>query len=143
LTSNEEALIDRLKDEIGDLLLSISLPREKRIFIEIPRKACRKVAEKLRLGFHGRLSTITGMDLGSDFKIVYHFDIKGVLVNVATKVPKAIARIDSITPAVPSANFYEREITDLLGINFEGHPEPKRAILPDKWPERRYPLRKW
>lgn len=75
-------MIDRLKAQIGDLLLSISIPRERRIFMEIPRKASRQVAERLRLGFHGRLSTITVMGLGLDLRIIYHFDIKGVLVNV-------------------------------------------------------------
>ena len=50
--------------------------------MEIPRKASRQVAERLRLGFHGRLSTITVMGLGLDLRIIYHFDIKGVLVNV-------------------------------------------------------------
>jgi Ni,Fe-hydrogenase III component G len=39
------------------------------------------------------------------------------------------------------ANYIEREIRDLFGIEFPGHPEPKRLILPDGWPEGKHPLR--
>jgi formate hydrogenlyase subunit 5 len=43
---------------------------------------------------------------------------------------------------MPAAEWIEREIQDLLGIRFDGHPNPKRLILADDWPEGVYPLRK-
>jgi NADH:ubiquinone oxidoreductase subunit C len=46
----------------------------------------------------------------------------------------------SITPAVPGANWYEREVFDLFGINFEGHPSMARIMLPDAW--QGHPLRR-
>ncbi len=51
-------------------------------------------------------------------------------------------KIPSITPEIKGANWAEREAMDMLGIEFEGHPEPRRLILPDDWPEGVYPLRK-
>ena len=39
----------------------------------------------------------------------------------------------SLTPTVPGANWYEREVFDLFGIQFEGHPNLKRIMLPDEW----------
>ena len=49
-------------------------------------------------------------------------------------------RIDSITSVWPSANFYEREVFDLFGVHFAGHPRLTRIMMPDNWDG--HPLRK-
>jgi NADH-quinone oxidoreductase subunit C len=48
--------------------------------------------------------------------------------------------IESVTSVWPSANFYEREVFDLFGVPFTGHPNMKRIMMPDNWEG--HPLRK-
>ena len=58
------------------------------------------------------------------------------------RFPPANPTVDSISEVVPAANWAERELRDLVGIELTGHPYPKRLVLPDGWPEGVHPLRK-
>ena len=76
------------------------------------------------------------------------FDVVVNLVSLTNKrrlriragVPGDDPVAPSLTDVYPGTNFYEREIYDLLGIRFEGHPDLTRILLPDDWEG--HPLRK-
>ncbi|MGB8779158.1 MAG: NADH-quinone oxidoreductase subunit C [Candidatus Bathyarchaeia archaeon] len=88
------------------------------------------------------ISAITGVDLGETIEILYHIRTHGTIVTIRTQVRKEDARIKSITDMLPGANFHEKEVADLFGVIFEGHPNPGRLILSEDWPKNLFPLRK-
>src|SRR5271170_145211 len=76
------------------------------------------------------------------FQVTYHIlshSLKERLRLVAM-VDSLDPSIDSITPIWPAANFYEREVWDLFGVRFHGHPNLRRIMMPDEWEG--HPLRK-
>jgi NADH:ubiquinone oxidoreductase subunit C len=94
--------------------------------------ACRGVSSLPGL-YH--LSTITGVDLGEEIAVLYHFWEGRRFVQVRTQVPKSSPKLQSISEMIPSATLYEAEIQDLLGVAFEGNPYlGKKLLLPDNYP---------
>jgi NADH-quinone oxidoreductase subunit C len=61
-------------------------------------------------------------------------------IRLRVLVEEANASVESITPVWPAANYYEREVFDLFGVRFEGHPNLRRILMPDDWVG--HPLRK-
>jgi len=61
-------------------------------------------------------------------------------VRVVVRLAGEDAVLDSLTPNWPAANFYEREVFDLFGVHFSGHPYLRRIMMPEDW--QGHPLRK-
>lgn len=65
-------------------------------------------------------------------------------VRVALSTPDDAAVLPSVVDIFPTANFHEREVYDMFGVVFEGHPDLRRILMPDDWvghPHRKdYPL---
>jgi len=102
-----------------------------------------KIREAAKILFNEgfRISTITTLDRGFYFELLYHFVKKDVIASIKILVPKGESKVPSITPIIPGANWLEREVRDLFGIEFVEHPEPRRVILPPDWKDEP-PLRK-
>ncbi|MBN1959479.1 MAG: NADH-quinone oxidoreductase subunit C [Deltaproteobacteria bacterium] len=61
-------------------------------------------------------------------------------VVIKTRIERAAPQLASVQDIWPAANWHEREIFDLLGVNFTDHPDLRRILLPDDW--QGFPLRK-
>lgn len=116
--------------------------------IVVPRGHVRRVAELLcteqGLEF-ALLSDITGVDR---FPAEPRFELNYHLVSISrrdrlrikVRLPGANPDVESVTSVWPGANWHEREVFDLLGVRFTGHPDMRRIILAEDWEG--HPLRK-
>jgi len=89
------------------------------------------------------LSNLTAVDYGEEFEMVYHLYAipdNGQKLAVKTKIPRNRAELPSVTSIYPTADWQEREVYDLMGILFSGHPNMIRVLLPDDFVG--HPLRK-
>jgi NADH-quinone oxidoreductase subunit C len=76
------------------------------------------------------------------FQLSYHIlsHVYKERIRLRAMVDEADPSVETITGIWPGANYYEREVFDLFGIRFEGHPNLRRILMPDDW--KGYPLRK-
>ena len=88
------------------------------------------------------ISAITGLDLGQNLGILYHFRTSNAFITVRAEVPKENPKIATIVDIVPGATFHELEVADLFGVIFEGNTLSGHFVLTEDWPEGVYPLRK-
>jgi Ni,Fe-hydrogenase III component G len=117
---------------------------ESRVYVGIDPGMVREIADFLFNNVGARLIIITCLETRAGMELLYHFsfDQLGRIVTLRAVVSMPEPRIDSITPVIDGAEYIEREIADLFGVQFVGHPNPTRFLLGDDWPEGVYPYRK-
>jgi len=103
------------------------------------KESIRKAVEKYGIT---HISTITGTDSGQTIDVMPHLSCAGIKITFKAAVPKTAAEIDTLTDVLPGAVMYEREVHDLLGVKFKGHPNLARLVLSDDWARDVFPLRK-
>ena len=110
---------------------------------ELPAVA-RALRDRPDLGFD-LLADIVGVDL---WPREPRFELAYILVSTANRKRLRLkvrlagqsAHVASVISVWPSANWLEREVWDLFGIAFDGHPDPRRLLMPEDWDG--FPLRK-
>ena len=137
-------LADRIKEALGDAVLEVDQPLASRFFVYVPAEKVVPAVRAMCESLGARFATITGLESRGGFELLYHFslDSEGALVTLKTKVPPPFPEIDSIAPMLTGALWIERELRDMLGISFRGHPDMRRILLSDDWPEGVPPLRR-
>jgi len=137
-------LRDKIKERLSDKILAWYETSVKRIYFSIDKKHIEETVKIMFKDLGLRFITASATDLPSVFEIIYHFsnDPAGEIYSVRVLIEdKAKPEIDSISNLFPGAEWIEREIWEMLGINFKGHKNLKKLLLADDWSEGKYPLR--
>ena len=135
---------DKIKERLAGSIVSWDEKSTRRIYFTIKKEDLRETVEFMFRQLGLRFSTATAIDTPQGFELLYHFswDPAGEFYTVKVLLTdKLHPRIDAITPIFPGAEWMEREIWELMGIDFAGHPNLKRLLLDDDWPKEDYPLR--
>ena len=102
-------------------------------------KFCR---DELSLDYLLDITSIDNFSEEPRFEIVYHLYSMphGIHLRLKLKVPEQAGAIDTVSDIWPTANWHEREIYDMMGIKFNGHPDLRRILMWEGYPY--FPLRK-
>jgi NADH:ubiquinone oxidoreductase subunit C len=110
------------------------------IWLEVSKDDFKKTLNRLKQ-YRARISSISGYDSGEAVEVIYHFDLDGKMVNIKLNVGRSDPEIGTITRTFPGAELFERELMEMLGIQVDGHPDPRNLFL-DRKLSPKAPLRK-
>ena len=127
-----EALIDARWDRDE---LTLTIDREDIV-------AATKTVQQAGYNFLEDVTAVDWFPAVPRFQISYHIvsHPHKERIRLRVMIDEASASLDSVTPVWPSADYYEREVFDLFGVRFDGHPNLRRIMMPDDWSG--HPLRK-
>ena len=137
-------ILESIKKEFGNKIKKVFDKSERRIYIDIEKKNIRSVAGFILKELGARFNIATGIDTPKDIEILYHFsfDRAQLVISIRTFVDKKDCQIDSLALMIKATGWIEREIHELLGVDFKGHPDLRPLLLPDDWPKDKFPLRR-
>ncbi len=142
MTSDEmAALAERLGANSARLLAAFALEDGEAV-AHVERTDLLATARDLLGAGFDRLGMVTAVDRDDVFVLVYRLHSRSLsaAVFVKTQVPRHDAWVPSLSEVWPAALWQEREVYDLFGVAFDGHPDLRRILLPEDFVG--HPLRK-
>jgi Ni,Fe-hydrogenase III large subunit/Ni,Fe-hydrogenase III component G len=139
--------LSRLKQQLGNRMYSVEENGEHECIFHIEKNNLPEICQFLHVEKKGRLFTMVGSDereINGNFALyyVFSFDSFQHFITVKTLINPLDMTFPSVTLVLPAANWYEREVKDLLGLRPQGHPDPRPLVLHGDWPEDLHPLQK-
>lgn len=140
---NRKDFITSIQAGLGNHLLDIQHRSERRIYMDITAPALKMTSVLMLEEFGARFQIATGVDTRDGIEVMYHWalDADDCVVTFRILLEHASLELDSIALLCPAAEWIEREIWELLGVNFKGHPDLRHLLLDNDWPEGKYPMR--
>ncbi len=119
------------------------------LFVRVEREKFMKAVKLLfEIQDYPHFSVISATDFGEKIELLYHFTVdygkrnQEKLVTLGVSLPKDDLKIETITELIPGAMISEREIHEMMGVEFIGLKDTRHFFLPEDWPDGKYPWRR-
>ena len=153
----EKGISDKIVEKFGDKV-EVAFVKKDRVGINVSRENIHNVAKFIRDGLnYDHVESVSGVDYpqNQEIAVVYHIGSYSdpslarqilVLSTTAQREENPIpgndaTRLPTLRDVFYSVEFHEREIFEMFGVYFEGHPDNRRLLLPEDWADLP-PLRK-
>jgi formate hydrogenlyase subunit 5 len=148
--------VDDIRTRFGGAVLEESWQAPDQVTILVELNRLPDIVKTLYYEHGGWLASVAANDerpLNGQFAIYYILSVEGrsadqgqpaekVYIVVRALIPPHQPEFPAVTPFVPAAVWYEREVRDMFGLRPVGLQDERRLVLPDDWPDGLYPLRK-
>ena len=157
LPAFEKSISDKIVEKFGDKV-EVTFVKEDRVGIKASKENVHDVAQFIRDDLHyDHAESVTGVDYPADneIEVVYHLgsytesSLARQVLTLSTRAPRESnpipgqdsTKLPSLRDIFYSVEFGEREVFEMLGVYFNGHPDNRRLLLPEDWADLP-PLRK-
>lgn len=139
-----EEVLSKVKEGLGKKVVNWYQKSDRRLYVEVKPKDVPAATRLVFKDLGARFQTASGVDTSDAIEILYHwaFDAQDLVVNIVTRLDRENPEVESVASICKGTEWIEREMWELLGIEFKNHPDMRRLLLPDDWPEGEYPLRR-
>ena len=139
-----DSISTTLQDRFGEFILAIQSETDRRIYIDIAPQSVERATRLMLDEYAARFQIATGVDTRDGVEVMYHWALDGddCVITVRTVLEHDELELNSIALICPAAEWIEREMWELLGIKFIGHPDMRHLLLADDWPDGDYPMRR-
>lgn len=138
--------LDQLVQEFPQAVLKTETVDPGTVYVSVIPSAIQNVCERIYNRGARFVSSAATDRIKKNNKLelshFFSFDAESLTCIVKTQIDAAAPSVQSISSVIPGANWAERECQDMLGIEFIGHPDSRKLILADDWPQGVHPLRK-
>jgi NADH-quinone oxidoreductase subunit C len=139
-----ERIIQELKEKFKSDIDSVLFRSSKRVTVDINPEILLNMAEYLLQALEFRFIIASALHTRKGFEIYYHFSLDGtgLVMNLHVILDSENPEIESLSNMLEAANWIEREMHELFGINFLNHPNQEKLLSEGNWAEGVYPYRK-
>ncbi|MDO9518059.1 MAG: NADH-quinone oxidoreductase subunit C [Methanosarcinaceae archaeon] len=135
-----------IRKEFASQIISETVSNNE-VYFSVKKDSVVEICNYIYSHLDGQLITMFATDQRKTdgyFTVKYVFSMEGIdkFIIIQIEIEAEKTQFRSITHKIPAANWYEREIQDMFGLVPKRHPDPRRLVMFEDWPEDQYPLRK-